>query len=100
MKLHSTEFQNRYIDFPLDFWLLRPSGKNEAILTLRTKAAKEINIHICEGYCKLFRAREPELRSLEDNRFSAVELLQVSARVLIAITLQKETCSQWSVYIS
>lgn len=77
--------QHKLLDFPFDFWQIRPCGKQEAILTVRSKMKKELEIKIGEGYCRLYRSRDPELRRLEDIKFSPVELLQKLSNCGISI---------------
>lgn len=74
---YTTLLQNRFIDFPIEFWCVRPCGYNEAILEIVTKAKKELQIKIGEGYCRLFRTRDGELRDLEEIKFSPMQLVQV-----------------------
>jgi hypothetical protein len=68
----------------LEYWELRPFALNEAVLEIVTRSKKEIQIKIGEGYCRLFRSRDGELRDLEEIKFTPIQLLQV--RKVISLT--------------
>lgn len=69
--------QNRFIDYPFEFWEIKPCGHNEALLEIVTKSKKELQIKIGAGYCRLFRSRDGELRDLEEIKFTPLQLVQV-----------------------
>ena len=54
---------------------MRPSGKDEAIISLKTKTKREIEIKVEAGYCSLHNVRDSELRHLDEKKLLPAELL-------------------------
>ena len=69
---------NRYLEFPIQFWELKPLDRNEAVLKIVTKSGKTVQIKIGEGYCRVYQPEDPELQRCEEGKFSAIELLKVN----------------------
>lgn len=68
--------QSIFLDFPFEFWELRPSGENEATLKIITNHKKQLEIKIGDGFCKLVNIKDPELKEFEAKKYSPVQLLQ------------------------